>query len=390
MPPRWRRISCSSSSNNAGQVKPRRVFFYVQHLLGIGHLRRAARIAGALERAGFEVTLASGGMPVDGYRVLQLPPASSDATFKQLLDESGKPVDEAWKSRRRAALFAAYKACAPDVLLTELFPFGRRQMRFELLPLLDLAREGAHRPLVVCSVRDMIQPRPNRETEMLAYFEHYYDRLLVHGDPRIAGFERSFAATPRIEGKLHYTGFVVEDATADAGDAGAGEVIVSAGGGAVGQQLLETALAARPLTRLRERPWRILTGVNAVDFAGLRARAGEGVVVERFRKDFTLLLRNCVLSVSQAGYNTVLETLQAGARAVVVPFASVTEAEQQLRATLMAERGLLEVVEQARLTPAALAAAIDGASARARPSAGMIDLNGARRSAELLREWTGA
>jgi predicted glycosyltransferase len=73
-----------------------RVFFYVQHLLGIGHLRRAARIARALERAGFDVTLASGGMPVDGYRVLQLPPASSDAGFKQLLDERGAPVDEAW------------------------------------------------------------------------------------------------------------------------------------------------------------------------------------------------------------------------------------------------------------------------------------------------------
>ena len=35
----------------------RRVFFYVQHLLGIGHLRRAATLVRALDRSGFDVLL---------------------------------------------------------------------------------------------------------------------------------------------------------------------------------------------------------------------------------------------------------------------------------------------------------------------------------------------
>jgi predicted glycosyltransferase len=364
-----------------------KVFSYVQHLLGIGHLRRAATLAQALENAGFQVTLASGGRPVEGYRVLQLPPVSSDAEFKQLLDENGNPVDEAWKRRRREALLAAYAAAAPDVLLIELFPFGRRQMRFELLPLLGMATESKKRPLIVCSVRDLIQSKPEREAQIAECFEHYYDHLLVHGDPRVAGFERSFRAAGRLAGKLHYTGYVVQDLPCVDSNVGAGEVLVSAGGGAVGKQLLESAMAARPLSSLRERTWRVLAGINAGDLAGLQARASAGVIVERFREDFTLRLRNCVLSVSQAGYNTVLETLQAGARAVVVPFAGGTESEQALRATLLAERGLLHVVEEAALTPAALAAAIDRAAARPRPQPGAIDLGGARRSAELLREW---
>jgi len=363
-----------------------KVFFYVQHLLGIGHLRRAATLARALAAAGFEVTLASGGMPVEGIPVLQLPPASSDAGFKQLLDENGNPVDRAWKARRREALLSAFRDASPDALLIELFPFGRRQMRFELLPLLGMAREAARRPLIVCSVRDLIQPRPSRETEMLECFEHYYDRLLVHGDPRIATFERSFGATARLAGRLHYTGYVVQEEKFQ-GTAGQGEVLVSAGGGAVGQRLLETALEARALSSLHDRTWRVLAGINAPDTAGLQARAGRGVIVERFRNDFTLRLRNCVLSVSQAGYNTVLETLQAGARAVLVPFAGGAESEQTLRATLLAERGLLEVVEEASLTPAALAAAMDRAAARSRPATGAVDLGGARRSAELMREW---
>lgn len=367
-----------------------RVFFYVQHLLGIGHLRRAATLAQALERAGFEVTLASGGRPVEGipkqgFRVLQLPPVSSDVAFKQLLDEHGNPVDDAWKRRRRDALLAAYRRAAPDVLLVELFPFGRRQMRFELLPLLGMAKADGR--LIVCSVRDLIQAKPGREQEIVDCFEHFYDRVLVHGDPRVAGFERSFAPVARLANKLHYTGYVVQDLPPAGSDAGAGEVLVSAGGGAAGRPLLEAAIAARPLSALRDRTWRVIAGINAEDFEGLQARAGHGVVVERFRNDFTLRLRNAVLSVSQAGYNTVLETLQAGARAVVVPFAAGSESEQALRATLMAQRGLLEVVEEARLTPATLAAAIDRAAARPRPSAGAIDLDGARRTAELLREW---
>jgi predicted glycosyltransferase len=364
-----------------------KIFFYVQHLLGIGHLRRAATLAQAFEKAGLQVTLASGGRPVEGYRVLQLPPASSDAEFKQLLDENGNPVDEAWKRRRREALLGAYAAAAPDVLLIELFPFGRRQMRFELLALLDMAKESAKRPLIVCSVRDVIQSKPEREAEIIECFEHYYDRLLVHGDPGVAGFERSFGAAERLAGKLHYTGYVVRDPAAADSEVGAGEVLVSAGGGATGQHLLETAIAARPLTSLRDRKWRVLAGVNAADVAGLRAHEGAGVTVERFRHDFTQRLRNCVLSVSQAGYNTVLETLQAGTRAVLVPFAAGAEAEQTLRATLLAARGLVQRVGEAALTPATLAAAVGRAAARPRPAPGAIDLGGARRSAELLRDW---
>jgi predicted glycosyltransferase len=357
-----------------------KVFFYVQHLLGIGHLKRAATLSRALARAGFEVTLASGGLPVEGIPVLQLPPASSDASLKQLLDEHGNPVDDAWKKRRREALLQAFQTVSPQLLLVELFPFGRRQMRFELLPLLDAAKSNA---LIVCSVRDLIQPRPAREDEMLECFEHYFDRLLVHGDPRVATFERSFGKAARLAGKLHYTGYVVEE-TEQQGDAGAGEVLVSAGGGAVGRRLLETAVAARALSRLKDRPWRLLAGLNAKDTGGLE---GEGVIVERFRNDFTLRLRNCVLSVSQAGYNTVLETLQARARALLVPFAAQGEAEQTLRATLLAERGLLEVLDEASLSPRTLAAAIDRAAARPRPAPGAVDFGGAQRSAELLREW---
>lgn len=361
-----------------------KVFFHVQHLLGIGHLKRAAILAHALEAAGIEVTLASGGMPVPGIRVLQLPPASSDASFKQLLDQSGRPVDDAWKARRRDALLAAWNASGADVLMIELFPFGRRQMRFELIPLLEAATSRRPRPLVVCSARDLIQWRQTREPEMLDTFTRYFDRLLVHGDPAVARF--NFGLVAKLSDRLHYTGYVVD---AIGKTEVASEVLVSAGGGAVGQPLLEAALAARPLTSLRDRPWRLLAGVNAreADVASLRKSAGAGVTVERSRQDFTARLANCVLSISQAGYNTVMETLAARARAVIVPFVGEGEAEQTLRTRLLVARGLVEMVEERAMNPRSLAAAVERALARPRPAAGDIDLDGASASARLLRQW---
>lgn len=372
-----------------------RAFLYVQHLLGIGHLQRMALLARALRATGFEVTLASGGAPVAGIAVdVQLPPASAaDLTFRTLLDAERRPVSDEWKRARTGTLLDAWRrfhdAGPAGALVIELFPFGRRQMRFELLPLLEEAKRTTRRALVVCSVRDLIQPRPVREEEAASLFERYYDRLLVHGDPRLAGFERTFGPAGRLADRLHYTGYVVGEAAAASNGAGAGEVIVSAGGGAVGARLLETALRARARTLLRDAAWRVLAGVNASEaqLRSLRELAPPGTIVERNRSDFRALLANAALSISQAGYNTVAEILQARVRSVLVPFAAEGETEQTLRAQALVERGLAQRVDEAELTAETLAEAVNRAASASRPASDCVDLDGARRSAELLRGW---
>ena len=372
-----------------------RVFFYVQHLLGIGHLKRAVTLARATAAAGLEVTLASGGMPVPelhafakagAVSVVQLPPASAaDLAFKELLDGNGRRIDDGWRRARTDALLAAWRGADADVLVVELFPFGRRQMRFELLPLLDAA--SLRRAAIVCSVRDVLGAQKNaqRQEETIALVERYFDRVLVHGDPGVISFDRSFAPAGRIAGRIEYTGYVVDAAPAADGGAGRDEVIVSAGGGAVGAGLLAAAIRAKPLSALRDRRWRMLAGDNLADaeFQALARLAadGAGIELERSRPDFTTLLANCALSVSQAGYNTLMEIVSTGARSVVVPFAGGHETEQTLRARCFAERGLLELVEESALAPETLAAAIDRAARKPRPSPGAINLGGAQRSA---------
>ncbi|MBM3560302.1 MAG: glycosyl transferase family 28, partial [Alphaproteobacteria bacterium] len=296
-----------------------RLLFWVQHLLGIGHLMRAATLARAFEAYGFAVTLVSGGMPVPGFapgvsRFVQLPPTrATDRYFKVLVDERDERVDEAWKAMRLERLLAVLAETRPDVLLAELYPFGRRQMRFEVEPLLAAAHAMPVRPLVVSSVRDiLVEPdKPERIDEMVARLRRFFDLVLVHGDAAFIPFETTFPRLAEIADMARYTGYVVDPPPPREGPGapGWGEVIVSTGGGAVGSELIEAALAARPLTILASAPWRLLAGHNlpAERFAALVADAPPGVVVERARPDFRRFVANCRLTVSQGGYNTVME-----------------------------------------------------------------------------------
>jgi predicted glycosyltransferase len=391
-------------------VSVKRVLVYVQHLLGTGHLRRAALLSGAMTRAGLQVTLVSGGMPVPGLlanvaRFVQLPPvAAADVGFKSLVDDQGCAVDDAFKQSRRDQLLALLHETRPHALVIELFPFGRRQMRFELLPLLEAARAARPTLAIVSSVRDVLggSRDSERQLRMLAYFDQYFDHLLVHGDPALLTFDQTFAHVDGLGRRLHYTGYVVDSsAVTDPGQGGdvcgQDEVIVSAGGGAVGQGLLEAAIRARVLSGFAGLRWRILVGAAMGRHACMELQAlarqydgdGKGIIVEPNRTDFSMLLRRCRLSISQAGYNTVIETLQAGARAVMVPFAGGSETEQSLRARVLAEHGWIDIVEESDLTPQILAQAIDRAARRAPLRPDVIALDGADASARLIAGWTG-
>jgi predicted glycosyltransferase len=371
--------------------------FYVQHLLGVGHLKRASVLARSMAEAGLDVAVVLGGPEVPGIsfdgcaRVLLPPVRALDETFQVLVDEGGKPIDDAWRDHRMARLLAEFEAYAPHLLLIELFPFGRQRFRFELMPLLETARTSAPSPRIVCSVRDILVRKADtaRNQEMVAVARAWFDHVLVHGDPGLIRLEASLPEAAAIAEKLIYTGYVVEETDADTlapeRESGRGEVIVTVGGGAVGEPLLRAALAARPLTRFAAQPWRLITGPNLADgvYDELASTGGPGVVVERWRADVPILLRNCLLSISQGGYNTIMDILRARARAVVVPFAVGNETEQTLRARLLADRGLIAVVDPDQLSGESLARAVDAAPQPPSRVAD-IDLSGARRTARIV------
>ena len=148
-------------------------------------------------------------------------------------------------------------------------------------------------------------------------------------------------------------------------------------------------MAARPLSREGHRRWRILTGPQLAPeaAANLQRMDDSGCIVEAARADFPGLLARCRVSVSQAGYNTVMDILAARARAVLVPFAQKSETEQTVRADALANRGWATIVSEDALSPETLAAAVDRAADLPRPPANGVRAHGAEATATLIRTW---
>lgn len=376
-----------------------KIFFYVQYLQGVGHLYRATRIARAMSEAKLEVNMVSGGVPVpildaDTINLHQLNPIKCrDGNFSDLIDSQGRSIDDDFKLARRDELLSLYKQQQPAAIIIEAFPFGRRQMRFELIPLLEMARSSSPRPLIVCSIRDILQVsnKPERIAETLDQVDKFFDFVLVHGDPKFATLGETFSGASEIADKIYTTGMVAEAGAPQVSQGLAeGEILVSAGGGATRSELLlETAIAAKPLSCAKTRHWRLLAGPNLpeAEYAKLQSKLPEGITLEPNRDDFASLLAQCAVSVSQAGYNTVTDLLRSACRAVLVPYSARGETEQLFRARRLKEKRLAQLVEAENLEPATLARAIDEALSSPPPKTSDIDLGGAERSASLISAW---
>ncbi len=374
------------------EIHSKRVLFYVQHLLGIGHLMRAKRIAQALVHHGFDVMVVSGGSPVphfaiEGARQVQLPPiAVSKDDFSVLVDADNTPIDDDYRNHRRDKLLETYSAFQPDIVVLEAYPFGRRQVRFELLPLIDAIESTQPRPKLVCSVRDILQKRvkPGRDAQTAQLISQHFDKVLVHGDESFAPLGDSFSESASIATKLCYTGLISAQHMHESKDQF--DIVVSAGGGAVGEKLLMCVIGVAS-----EYPdlgsMCVITGPNLPEpvFESMARAVPAGVVLQRFRDDFTGLLAGAKLSISQAGYNTVSDVLQARCRCLLIPFSMGTETEQLDRARRLQAMGLATTVLESELSVKYLANAMRAVLSQSiPPEATMLNTEGADNTARIL------
>ena len=192
------------------------VMIYVQHLLGIGHLMRARVIAEAL--AGARLRRPSRQRRHADRRahaaqrphVVQL---AADPRVRRELHAAARRR----RSRRSTTPIATRGAsccspptrrAAPAAVLFETFPFGRRALRFELLPAARAHRRDApaaagrcRRCAKSCSCRRS----PSASARCCDWAARWFDAVLVHGDPRFARFEETYPLAVQLDaaGALH-------------------------------------------------------------------------------------------------------------------------------------------------------------------------------------------
>ena len=199
------------------------VLFWVQHLLGTGHLKRAATLARAMAARGLRVVIASGGTPApwlvgEGIELVQLPPVrASDLAFTSLLDEHDRPIDDDFRAMRRDRLLALFAELRPRVIMTEMFPFGRRAFRYELCAVARGGRAAPGRGRGACA-RCATSWCGSRTRQgyawMLEQARAHFDRILVHTDPQLVPFALTFPHARALGERLVETGYVVEPLTA--------------------------------------------------------------------------------------------------------------------------------------------------------------------------------
>lgn len=381
----------------------KRVLFYCQSLLGIGHFIRSRELIIALRD--FDVCFVYGGEIVPGFEfpagveVVYLPAVKSDEAFSDLhVVDSALSLEEV-KAQRKATLLTTFDRFAPDALIIELFPFGRKHLSFELLPLLEHARTANPCLKVVCSLRDILVSRADQvryEARVCDLMNQYFDLLLIHADPRWQQLEETFGSVSEINCAIRYTGYVarqrqiVPDNATDKVAESPPLILVSIGGGRVGHELIECAIAASQHLTMPHR-MHVIAGphIPAEQLGGLRHQAANysQVTIQHYTTDFLAWLLRADLSISLAGYNTCMDILSVSARALVHPFTGQNNDEQTRRALKLSQAGLVELLSVQPLTPEYLASEIERCllTPRRIPKQ-TIDLKGAERAARLLAD----
>ena len=409
----------------------KRIVFYSQHLIGVGHHFRNREIVRALAQ-NHQVYFVDGGRQIPGGDLpdtverIQLSPvfASEEGLSSE---ESGRDIQEVLQERCDV-LCEAIENIDPDVFIIEFFPFGRERLRSELISAIESARSINPDVKVICSLRDIPiraktadlvgPPMPDAlaitgklrfysvpfggpqyihtlmaqryYNEVCPTLNTHFDALLIHGDPKVTRLEEHFPWVEDIEIPIEYTGYVSEKLKSEQRRDGLPKrfVLVSAGGGAEAYELIVPCIEAwkllleQGITQGREMV--IFTGPFVKDdqFESLKQMCDGGPFqLSRFASDFLSWMHASDFSISRAGYNTCMNVLETGTPALLVP--SVPMGDQVFRAEKLSELGLADVIASTDLSPDMVADVIAKGLSRSRSSHN-IALDGANNTLEFV------
>ncbi|MGB3557950.1 MAG: glycosyltransferase [Geitlerinemataceae cyanobacterium] len=341
-----------------------KVLFYCQHILGMGHLVRSMEIVRSL-LPDFQVCFLNGGQAIEAFQfppeleVVQLPAIETDPEFSEL-----KPVDpslslEDVQALRCQQILNSFDRLLPDILIVELFPFGRRRFSFELIPLLERAKAAGTK--VVCSLRDIVVTKPHKqqknEAKICKFMNEYFDLLLVHGDPKFIQLEETFSRVNDLKCDIIYTGYVGQK-TIDRPEIKlqTASILASVGGGRVGHGLLECVGHSAPLlaSQILHHLY-VFTGPFAPDslLTNLQnlAEGQSNITVDRYTSDFLSYMQQADLSISMSGYNTTMNVLMTGTRSMMMAFTGNEDREQLMRSQRLEKLGRIQTIIPEDLQP---------------------------------------
>jgi predicted glycosyltransferase len=358
----------------------KRALVYSHDTFGLGNIRRMLAMAEQLLARDPElsVLLVTGSPVAHAFRLpprldyIKMPCLTRTDRERYAVKYLGTDIDDAI-ALRSALLLETVRRYKPDLLLVDKKPAG---IRNELRPALEYLRQHAPATRNVLVLRDILDsPDVTRRTwEREGYhaaIQAFYDSVLVLGAPEVFDTAREYAFPASVREKVCYGGYLrrprgrktrAEVRHSLGLPDGQPLVLVTAGGGQDGFQVLETYVAALHERRAEMQAHSlVLAGpelpANQRSLLSAAAARVPDVTFVDFLDDMMGYIGASDVVVSMGGYNTVCEILSAERRAIVVPRVRPVE-EQWIRAERMARLGLFETIHPDQLTPATLTQAV--------------------------------
>ena len=228
----------------------------------------------------------------------------------------------------------------PDVLLFDGFPFMRYPwMKSGLDFVLECVKNTWKDIKIVSSVRDICYPSQGGKGDnhyaslTTNWANDYFDAILVHGDNNFIKLEESFKYLALIDPPVYYTGYVTDSYKPKLQERNG--TVVSAGGGRVAMDCFDKAMELYDGT-----DWIFSVGPNHpkkhLEKFKKWASDKKKVKIIYNVKNFKDLLAKHKLSISQAGYNTVMDLWMTDTPAKFIPYVDDDgEQEQTTRAKLV-------------------------------------------------------
>jgi predicted glycosyltransferase len=233
----------------------------------------------------------------------------------------------------------------------------------ELLPTLDAIRQSGMGTKVVLGLRDILDSpeivsKRWRAEGAYEAIERYYDMVLVYGKQEVFDLAAQYDFSPRMRERMRYTGYVCTPQTArytararakyiPSADKETKLIVAMAGGGADAYPMMKALLEALPAIQARQRcVLALVTGPFMPKELrhDLEARAkGLPARVSMEVSDTISYIEAADLVVAMCGYNTTMEILRTGRRALLIPRVGPS-AEQRMRARLFAEQGWVDML----------------------------------------------
>lgn len=342
-----------------------RILFYCQSSLGIGHTMRSLRlITGLMTR--FDVCLLQGGSAVPasmypkGLDVISLPPITADEEFVQLRSAAPSIPLEQTLAQRGDTILQTCLHFKPDIVMVELYPFGRRKFGPEIDPLLKQARkQGAQ---IICSLRDILVPKrdpEHHEARAVEIANRRFDAILVHGDPSFYRLDETFGRVADLRIPILYTGYVAPNSVPSVAPKREPTIVASLGGGRFGHELARAVIAAaHRLSDHCNHRIELYTGpfcpaTQVAEWVNDHGHA-PNLTIETFTHDFSSRLVRVDLAISLGGYNTTMDILASGVRALMYPCVNNAGMDQITRVKRLAEYGMVNLLTVGDLNPGRL------------------------------------